>query len=147
MIETKIKTFEKYDHPRISIIIPFYTTERYISRLILSIQKQGIKEIEIIFIEDISNNNEFPKLTEISKKDKRIKILKSDKNKGIINTYIKGILNVKAKFLLFLEEDGMLLQNLKDIMDIVEVYNRDITYFSSLKGTLNGITFDENMMG
>ena len=52
MIETKIKSFEKYDHPRISIIIPFYTTERYISRLIISIQKQGIKEIEIIFIED-----------------------------------------------------------------------------------------------
>ena len=145
MIETKIKAFEKYDHPRISIIIPFYTTERYISRLIISIQKQGIKEIEIIFIEDISNNNEFPKLTEISNKDKRIKILKSDKNKGIINTYIKGILNVKAKFLLFLEEDGMLLQNLKDIMDLVEVYNRDITHFSSLKGTLNGITYDEKI--
>ena len=146
MTETKIKTFEKYDHPKLSIIIPIYKTERYISRLILSIQKQEIKEIEIIFIEDSSNNNnKYQKLNDISNKDKRITILKSDKNKGLLNTYIKGILKAKAKYMLFLEEDGMLLQNLKDIMDIVEVYNRDITHFSHLKGTLNGITFDEKI--
>ena len=145
MTETKIKTFEKYDNPKLSIIIPIYKTERYIYRLILSIQKQNIKEIEIIFIEDNSNNNNYTKLNDISNKDKRITILKSDKNKGLLNSYIKGIIKAKAKFMLFLEEDGMLLQNLKDIMDIVEVYNRDITYFSSLKGTLNGITFDEKI--
>ena len=145
MTETKIKTFEKYDNPKLSIIIPIYKTERYIYRLILSIQKQNIKEIEIIFIEDNSNNNNYTKLNDISNKDKRITILKSDKNKGLLNSYIKGIINAKGKFMLFLEEDGMLLQNLKYIMDIVQVYNRGITYFSSLKGTLNGITFDEKI--
>lgn len=143
MVETKIKPFEKNENPKISIIIPVYKTERYIKRLVQSIQKQEVNEIEIIFIEDFSEQKKFPKLEEISKTDKRIKIFKREENKGLIHSYIKGILNAKSKFLIFLEEEGMLLPYLKQLIDIITVYNKDIHDFSSLKGTINGITYDE----
>ena len=145
MLETKIKMFEKESDPKISIIIPFYTTERYINRLIQSIQKQNMKEIEIIFIEDFSKNKDFPKLTEISKLDKRIIIIKNEKKESLLNVYINGILNVKSKYMMFIEQEGMLLPYLKDIFELIVTYNRDINNFSSLEGTMNGITFNEKI--
>ena len=145
MTDTKIKNFEKVEDPSISIIIPIYKTERYINRLIQSIQKQEVKEVELIFVEDFSEKKDFPKLTEISKIDKRITIIKNDKNSGKLNAYIQSILKAKSKYMMFLEEEEVLLPYLKDIFDLIATYNRDINNFSSLKGTLNGITFDEKI--
>ena len=52
MMEIKIQKYDKIKNPKISIIIPIYKTETYINRFIKSIQKQELKELEIIFIED-----------------------------------------------------------------------------------------------
>lgn len=145
MTETKIKKFEKCETPKISIVIPFYETERYITRLLQSIQKQKIEEIEIIFVENSLGKKGLPKLAEYSKIDQRIKIVKNEKNQGLLNSYLKGISNVKSNFMIFLEEEGMLLPYLKDIFDSIITFNRDINDFSSLKGTINGITFDDKI--
>ena len=145
MIDTRIKPFEKKENPKITIIIPVYKTERYIKRLVQSIQKQQFDEMEIIFVEDLSVKKVFSKLEEISKIDKRIKIVKHEENEGLIHSYIKGIFNAKSKYLMFLEEEGMLLPYVKQIIDIIEVYNRDIHDFSSLKGSQNGITYEDKI--
>ena len=143
MTETKIKNFQKYENPKISILIPDYKTENYINRLIQSIQKQKLKEIEIIFVVNNSTKKEFPKLEEINKNDKRIIILKNDENKGLLNLYMKGISIIKSKYMMFLEEGGMLLPKLDELYNITEKYNKDINDFSYLIGTINGITYDE----
>lgn len=145
MLETKIKLYQKVENPKITIIIPLYRTEQNIHRLIQSIQKQEIEDIEIIFVEDFSNKKEFPKLAEISKIDKRIVIIKNEKNIGVLNTYIKSIESAKSKYIMFLEEEGMMLPYLKNVMDLVSTFNRDITNFSCLKGTFGGITFDDKV--
>lgn len=145
MSETRIKEFEKYENPKISIIVPDYKNERNIFRLIQSVQEQELNEIEIVFLLDNSNKNEFPKLSQLSKIDKRIVILKNEQNKGLLNLYMQGISYVKSNYMMFLEEEGMLLPYLKEIFNNTEVYGKDISDFSSLKGTLNGITFDERI--
>ena len=109
MTETKVQIIEKVDEPKITILIPSYKKDTYINRLIQSIQQQKLKNLDIIFVQDISHKTEFPKLDEISKRDKRITIIKNDKGMGLLNSYIKGILNVKTKYMLFLEEEDMLL--------------------------------------
>ena len=76
----KIESFEKYDKPKISLIIPFYNGEQYLTRLLRSIQMQELKEIEIIFIEDCSTDNGLELLEKYSEIDKRIKIIKNKKN-------------------------------------------------------------------
>ena len=58
---------------------------------------------------------------------------------------MQGISYVKSNYMMFLEEEGMLLPYLKEIFNKTEVYGKDISDFSSLKGTLNGITFDERI--
>lgn len=145
MLETEIKTYEKIENPKISILIPLYKKESYINRLIKSIQKQEFEQFEIIFVQDFSLNNKHTKLEELSKLDKRIIILKNNKNTTLLNTYIKAISQAKSEYLLFLEEDSILLNNFNDTYEKTISENKDINEYSIIKGTESGVTLDERI--
>ena len=145
MLETHIKAFQKISNPKISLIIPIYKKENFIHRFIQSIQKQDINELEMIFVQDFSLSNKNTKIEEISEIDKRITILKNNETTTLLNSYIKGIKQAKSEFILFLEEDSVLLHNFKDIYETIKKENRDINEFSCIKGTSYGITFDEKI--
>ena len=76
MTETKISKFKQCEDPKISIIVPCYNSDKHIYRLIISIQKQKLKEVEIIFVKN--SNKKYPKLEEISKLDGRIVLVNND---------------------------------------------------------------------
>ena len=115
------------------------------NRLLRSIQNQKLKEIEIIFIEDCSTDKGFQLLKEYSKYDKRIVLIKNEKNKGCLYSYVKGILEAKANYTMIIDNDDMLLPNLKELYEISEQNNKDINDFSYIHGKLND--FYENRMG
>ena len=142
---TTIEKFEKCSEPKLSIVIPVYNSEKYLNRLLRSIQKQKLKEIEIIFIEDCSTDKGFQLLKEYSKYDKRIVLIKNEENKGCLYSYVKGILETKAKYTMIIDNDDMLLPNLKELYEISEQNNKDINDFSYVHGKLND--FYENRMG
>ena len=126
MHETNIKDFPKISNPKISLIIPLYKKESFIHRFIQSIQKQEINELEMIFIQDFSFSNKISKIEEISQIDKRITILKNNETDTLLNSYIKGIKKAKSEYILFLEEDCVLLHKFKDIYDKIIKDNKDI---------------------
>ena len=134
-----IEKFEEYENPKLSILIPFYNSEKYLNRLLRSIQKQKIKELEIIFIDDYSLDNGPLLLEEYRKLDKRIKIVKNPINKGNLYTYIKGILSAKAKHFLIIDADDMMLSKLKEQYEISEKNDKDINDFSFIMGKINMI--------
>ena len=43
--------------PKISIIVPVYNVEKYLTRCMQSLQNQTLKEIEIILVDDQSPDN------------------------------------------------------------------------------------------
>ena len=145
MMEIKIQKYDKIKNPKISIIIPIYKTETYINRFIKSIQKQELKELEIIFIEDYALSKKHSKLEELSELDKRINILKNNKNTTLLNSYIRGIEEAKSEYILFMEGDSIILPNFKELYETTKKENKDINEYSCLKGTLTGITFEENV--
>ncbi len=145
MLETKIKIFDKIENPKISIIVPIYKKESYINRFIKSIQKQEFTELEMIFVQDFSLEKKHTKIEELNKLDKRITIIKNNKNTTLLNSYINGISAAKSDFILFLEEDSILLPNFTYIYEITKKDDKDINEYSCLKGSLNGITFDEKI--
>ena len=145
MLETQIKTFEKVLNPKISLIIPIYKKESFINRFIQSIQKQKLQDIEMIFVQDFSLSNKHTKIEQISKIDKRITILKNNETTTLLNSYINGITHANSEYIIFLEEDSVLLYNFKDIYEKVKNESKDINEFSCIKGTSYGITFDEKL--
>ena len=78
------KIFKKNNNPKISIICPNHNRGQYILRLLRSIQNQFFDDIEIIFIDDFSNDNSVKLIEEYQKRDKRIILIKHKKNKGTL---------------------------------------------------------------
>ena len=99
-----IKTIN-YDKPKISIFLPIYNKEKYLKRSISSIQKQSLKEIEIISVNDCSTDNSLNELEELAKQDSRIKIINNKKNSGSCFSRMIGILNSKGEYLMCLDPD------------------------------------------
>ena len=91
--------------PKISIFIPIYNRENYINKCIKSLQTQTFKDIEIIAVNDYSNDNTLNILTNLAKKDSRIRIVNNDKNHGLLYSRAMGILNSSGEYLMNLDSD------------------------------------------
>ena len=79
--------------PKISIFLPIYNKEKFLKRSIRSIQKQTLRDIEIIPVNDCSEDNSLEVLKIMSKRDSRIKIINNDRNRGLLYSRAMGILN------------------------------------------------------
>lgn len=71
-------------NPKVSIIIPVYNTEKYLSRCLNSLVKQTLHDIEIICINDGSEDNSLSILENYASSDERI-VLISQKKSGTIS--------------------------------------------------------------
>ncbi len=66
------KTFKYNNNPTVSVVIPVYNNEKIIIRTIRSIQNQNMKNIEIILVNDFSNDNTSIIIKSLQQKDNRI---------------------------------------------------------------------------
>ena len=108
-----------------------YNKEKYLGRSIGCLQKQTLKEIEIIAINDASTDNSLNILREMSKKDSRIKIINNKKNSGSLFSRAMGILNSKGEYLISLDPDDRYQgkMNLKYLYNIAKTLKVDIVSF------------------
>ena len=112
------ENFEISKNPKISIIIPVYNKENFILRLLRSIQNQSLKDIEIVFTDDNSQDNSVKIIEKYQKEDKRIKLIKHNKNIGTLINRNEGAISSSGEYLLFIDSDDLLL---KDILN--KTYN------------------------
>ena len=64
-----------FDKGLVSIIVPVYNGEKYLSRCIDTLIDQSYENIEIILIDDGSKDSSVTICEEYEKKDQRIKLL------------------------------------------------------------------------
>ena len=129
------KKFESIYSPKISIFLPIYNKANYLKKSIGSIQIQTIKDIEIIAVNDCSEDNTLEVLKEMEKKDKRIKIINNDKNRGLLYSRAMGILNSKGKYLMNLDPDDEFKDsdNLEYLYKIANKLRIDVISFGFIK--------------
>jgi len=98
---------KKYRIPKASVIIANYNNAKYLRNCINSILNQSYKNIEIIAVDDKSEDSS---LEVLKKYKKKIKVIKNRKktSKGSynqINSYYKGFIKSKGKYIFFLDSD------------------------------------------
>ncbi|MCW0228095.1 glycosyltransferase [Campylobacter lari] len=93
---------------QISIILPTYNVEKYITRALDSCINQSFKDIEIIIVDDCGNDKSIDIAKEYASKDKRIKIIHNEKNLGTFASRNIGVLNSNSPFIMFLDPDDYL---------------------------------------
>ena len=104
--------------PKISIIIPVYNVENYLSECLDSIISQTLKDIEIICINDGSTDNSLKILQEYKTKDNRITIIdKKNEGSGIARNI--GMAGAKGEYIYFADSDDWLA----DCSVLEKIYN------------------------
>ena len=91
--------------PKVSIIIPVYNMEKYISKCLDSVINQTLKDIEIIIIDDCSTDNSVGIINEYLHKDKRIKFIQLNENSGVSIARNRGIEIAQGEYLGFVDSD------------------------------------------
>lgn len=116
--------------PLISIIVPVYNVEKYINRCLESILKQSYKNIEVLLINDGSQDNSAKICEDIAALDSRIKVIHQD-NKGVSSARNKGLDISKGEYITFIDSDDWvdrdgiecLYRNLKKTESDLAIYS------------------------
>lgn len=140
-------TIEYYNKPIISIILPSYNKQDILLKSIRSIQNQNFKNIEIIIVNDCSNDNSSKIFNYLIETDPRIRIFHHVYNLGLYRSRLDGILYSKGKYILAFDTGDFFEDNyvLTDTYNIIEKYKLDSCKF--LFRTLRSFeNFSENFI-
>ena len=126
--------FTLAENIRISAVIPLYNSSQFIGKTIKSIQNQSTKDIEIILINDFSQDNTLSIIEKLKEEDPRIKIINNKKNMGILYSRSVGALLSKGEYIFPLDNDDMFLDEevFNEIFNIANGSNIDIVEFRGI---------------
>lgn len=134
----------------LSIVVPVYNMELYIEKCIQSIQEQTYKNIEIIVVDDGSEDNSVQICRKLAAQDSRIVLLEME-HKGVVSARNAGINCATGDYITFVDSDdwiendlyGQMINNIKDVDLLIagRYVHTDITelkYQGIEKGTYSG---------
>ncbi|MBZ7965080.1 glycosyltransferase family 2 protein, partial [Campylobacter sp. 2457A] len=98
-------------NPKISIIVPSLNSLDYIKECIESILNQTLKDIEILCIDANSTDGTLEFLKECEKKDKRLRVIVSDKKSYGYQVNL-GIQQATGEYLGIVESDDYIKENM-----------------------------------
>ena len=92
---------------KVSVIVPIYKSEKYLPGCVSSIITQSFKDLEIILVDD-GSQDKCPQICDsYAKQDKRIKVI-HQKNKGQSAARNAGIDSATGDYLFFVDSDDRL---------------------------------------
>lgn len=151
---------------KVSIVIPVYNVEKYLSKCIDSVINQTYNNIEIILIDDGSTDGSSEICRFYKNKYKNI-IYKKIKNQGVSHARNIGLKIVSGRFIIFIDSDDyidndsieLLVSNYKkhSLIGLIPsgfVYNKEYSsfeYFENVMtnkclGSICGLLFENNLI-
>ncbi|EAK5529866.1 glycosyltransferase [Campylobacter lari] len=122
---------DKHNKPLVSVIMPAFNRENYVSFAIESILNQSYLNFEFIIIDDCSTDSTYSIIQEYAKNDNRIVVLRNERNKGIVYSLNSCIEICKGKYIARMDDDDVSLpERIERQVDIMEE-NSDITVVGS----------------
>ncbi|ARN71584.1 hypothetical protein BST91_07985 [Nonlabens tegetincola] len=121
----------------ISIILPVYNGEQYISECIDSCLNQTYQNWELIIVNDCSTDNTPVILSKYIKKDQRLKLYNNKANLKLPKSLNLGHEMAKGEYLTWISHDNILKRNfLEEMIEEIIKSNSDIVYsnFSVING-------------
>ncbi len=104
------------NNAKISIQVAVYNKEIYLAKCLNSILDQTLKDIEIVCVDDASTDNSLSILKDYQKKDSRIKIVKHDRNKGLIHARKTAFMAANGEFIAFVDADDFIESDMCELV-------------------------------
>ncbi|MCM1162251.1 MAG: glycosyltransferase [Roseburia sp.] len=99
----------------VSVIVPVYRVERYIARCIESILSQSYKNMEVILVDDGSDDESGNICDRYAKEDSRIVVIHQE-NQGVSSARNAGLDVAKGKYIQFVDADDMLMEGAIEVL-------------------------------
>ncbi|MCT3341688.1 glycosyltransferase family 2 protein [Lactobacillus johnsonii] len=114
------------NEPLVSIILPVYNVEKYLSECLDSICFQTYKNFELIIVDDGSTDNSYKICKKYAEKDSRLKIIQQ-KNSGPAKAVMSGFNVSRGKYICFIDSDDAIEKNyLRDLVKAQIDFNVDL---------------------
>lgn len=114
--------------PKVSIIIPFNNVEKYINECLESVLNQTLHDLEIICINDASEDGTLAIVEEYQQKDSRIKLINLSERKGQGYARNRGIEIALGDYIGFVDSDDFIKPNMyEDLYKKAQENDCDIT--------------------
>lgn len=119
------------NQPLVSIIMPVYNCERFLSESIESVISQSYKNWELLIVDDGSTDKSVSIIESYARKDSRIRLFKNETEEhgpGIARNY--GIERISGKYTYFIDADDWIEKELlQDTVSLAEKTDADIVPF------------------
>lgn len=124
-----------FSKPTVSVIMSTYNRAHLLPRSIKSILNQTYKDFEFIIVDDGSTDHTERILLGYAKQDGRIKLIKNEKNEGLIASRNKSLKMAKGKYIAIMDSDDQAFPNrLEKSLKVFEE-NKDVQ-------AVSGATYD-----
>lgn len=119
----------------VSIIVPVYNTEKYVSECLNSLIQQSYAHIEIIAVDDGSTDNSLKILNDISAKDSRLKVF-SQPNQGVSAARNLALSKATGEYIMFVDADDWIdLSTIEECLQAIG--DGDVCFFAYIREFAN----------
>ena len=135
-LNTELSEFtlkEKIATPKVSIIVPVYNTEKYLSKCLMSLIKQTLKEIEIIIVNDGSTDDSSSIISLFEMHDSRVKVINQEnKLQGAARN--NGMKIAIGEYIGYVDSDDWIdLDYFEKLYIAAKKYNADIALATNIR--------------
>lgn len=95
------------NYGKVSVIVPVYNLENLVTRTIQSIQNQEYKNLEIILVDDGSDDNTLKIISKLQDTDSRIKVY-HQVNSGVTVARLNGVRHSTGEWIGFVDGDDLI---------------------------------------
>lgn len=112
---------------KVSVIVPIYNVEKYLTKCIESLLNQSYENIEILLVDDCATDKSEEIAKQFEVKDNRCKYIKREKNGGLSAARNTGIINATGDYLMFVDSDDWVSKNfVKKMLEKAKEEDSDI---------------------
>ena len=126
------------EKPSVSVIVPVYKAESFLSNCINSILNQTYRDLEVILVDDGSPDFSGQICEEYAEKDDRVKVI-HQKNAGAAAARNCGLKAAAGKYIAFVDSDDWIDRDMYEKMvEAAEIQNCDLVVCDCLKESSAG---------
>lgn len=139
--------FNIYGEDKVTVVVPIYNTEDYISRCVKSITSQTYRNLEILLIVDGATDKSLDICNMMAEQDPRIRVI-YQQNMGLAETRNQGIKHATGEYICFIDSDDYIENGMVEtLLRTIKETNTDVcecSFFIHLKdGGVKDVTCEQ----
>ena len=124
---------------KVSVIVPIHNTEKYIAACVASIQAQTLKDIEIILVENGSDDASYDVCCRLAETDPRIKLVRLEAG-DVSAARNEGVRLATSRYIGFVDSDDTIAPDMYETLSaLADEHDLDIIYSTYVKVFEKGV--------